>query len=110
MIIKAKDVIEEDFGAIKVKNIFHPHNLETFSVAIVRIEGINRRHKNDKSDAFFYVLEGKGTYTIGNEVHEVSAGDSISIPKGIDYFDSGQMKVIAVSSPAYDETKVHYLE
>ena len=109
-VVKLSEVKEEDFGAIKVRNIFHPQNLETVSVAIIRIEGINRRHKNDKSDSFFYVIGGTGSYTIGNEVREVSSGDSIFIPKGMDYVDSGQMQVLAVSFPAYDETQIHYLE
>ncbi len=109
-VVKLSEVKEEDFGAIKVRNIFHPRNLETISVAVIRVEGVNRRHRNEKSDSCFYVISGKGSYTIGNEVNEVSSGDSIFIPKGIDYVDSGQMTVIAISFPAYDETQIHYLE
>lgn len=109
-IIKLNEVKEEDFGAIKVRNIFHPQNLETVSVAVIRVEGVNRWHRNDKSDSFFYVINGKGSYTIGNDVSEVSSGDSVFISKGVDYVDAGQMMVIAVSFPAYDETQIHYLE
>ena len=110
MVIKSKDVIEEDFGAIKVKNIFHPKNIQNFSVAIVRVVGMNRRHINKRSDAFFYVLAGNGSFTIGDEVNEVEAGDGVFIPKGTTYLDSGQMTVLVVSSPRYDDSEIAYLE
>ena len=110
MVIKSKDVIEEDFGAIKVKDIFHPKNIQNFSVAIVRVVGINRRHKNKSSSLFFYVLVGNGSFTIDDEINEVEAGDGVFIPKGTTYLDSGQMTVLVVSSPRYDDSAVAYLE
>lgn len=109
-IIKAKEIAEEDFGAIKVKNLFNKEEIEQISVAMIRVSGINRKHINKRSDEFYYVLEGNGTFSIDDTVSEVEEGDLIFVPKGSLFFNSGQMTLLVFSSPRYDVSQIEYLE
>lgn len=109
-IIKAKEIAEEDFGAIKVKNLFNKEEIEQISVAMIRVSGINRKHINKRSDEFYYVLEGNGTFSIDDAISEVEEGDLIFVPKGSQFFNSGQMTLLVFSSPRYDVSQIEYLE
>jgi quercetin dioxygenase-like cupin family protein len=42
-------------------------------------------HKHDGSDELIYVLDGKGTTTIGGKAIPVAAGDSLRIPAGVEH-------------------------
>lgn len=111
IIIKTQEISEEDFGAIKVKNIFNKPEFEQMSVAMIRVQGINRKHINRKSDEFYYVLEGSGTFTMDDEEPSgVGVGDLIFIPRNTAFVDSGQMTLLVFSSPRYDVSQIEYLE
>ncbi|KKR51148.1 MAG: hypothetical protein UT84_C0002G0009 [Candidatus Curtissbacteria bacterium GW2011_GWA1_40_16] len=111
VIIKTQEISEEDFGAIKVKNIFNKPEFEQMSVAMIRVQGINRKHINRKSDEFYYVLEGSGTFTMDDEEPSaVSVGDLIFIQRNTAFVDSGQMTLLVFSSPRYDVSQIEYLE
>lgn len=110
MLIKTRDISEQDFGAIKVKDIFSNPNIEGASVAVIRVQGVNRKSKNKKSDLFYFVLEGMGTFTVNEELFEVSPQDLIFVPRNTPYVDSGQMLLLVFSSPRYDASEVEYLE
>ena len=111
LIIKTQEISEEDFGAIKVKNLFNKTEIEHLSVAMIRVLGVNRKHVNKKSDEFYYVLEGGGTFTVDDEEpSQVGQGDLIFIPKNTPFVDSGQMTLLVFSSPRYDVSQIEYLE
>jgi mannose-6-phosphate isomerase-like protein (cupin superfamily) len=111
IIIKTQEISEEDFGAIKVKNLFNKPNVEQMSVAMIRVQGVNRKHINRKSDEFYYVLGGSGTFAVEDEEPSpVGQGDLIFIPKDTLFVDSGQMTLLVFSSPRYDVSQVEYLE
>jgi quercetin dioxygenase-like cupin family protein len=42
-------------------------------------------HKHETSDELIYVLDGKGTTTIGGKTLAIAAGDSIRIPAGVEH-------------------------
>lgn len=111
VIIKTQEIAEEDFGAIKVKNLFNKENIEQMSAAMIRVQGVNRRHINRKSDEFYYVLEGSGTFTVDDEEPSaVALGDLIFLPRNTAFVDSGQMTLLVFSSPRYDVSQIEYLE
>ncbi len=111
VIIKTQQIAEEDFGAIKVKNLFNKAEFEQMSVAMIRVQGVNRKHINRKSDEFYYVLEGSGTFTFDDEEPSpVGVGDLIFVSRNTPFVDSGQMSVLVFSSPRYDVSQIEYLE
>jgi mannose-6-phosphate isomerase-like protein (cupin superfamily) len=107
-IVKTGEIGEESFGAVKVRNLFSDKQMNLLSVAKIRVEGVNRKHKNLKSDEFHYVLDGKGDYEVNGKRSDVELGDLIHIPKGDIYENSGQMNLLVFSSPSYDASEIEY--
>ena len=61
-------------------------------------------HVHGNEDHVFYVLSGRATAKVGNEVHELEPGDALWIPKGevhnFDVVGGETFRVIAIFSPA----------
>ncbi|OGD86478.1 hypothetical protein A2164_03675 [Candidatus Curtissbacteria bacterium RBG_13_35_7] len=109
-IVKTKHLIEESLGAVSVKNLFSDHDYKQISVAILKVQGVNRMHVNTKSDEFHFVLNGDGSYTVDNDIDRVSEGDLVHIPKNMPFSNSGQMTLLVFTSPSYDPDAIEYLE
>lgn len=109
-IIKSKDIKEEDFGTVKVKNLLMEDTYDKFSVAKVEIVGEPKLGLDKESDVAYYVLEGKGKFFIEDEEFNVEEGDLIFIPKGTKYKDAGDLKLLAISVPKFNRDKREYLE
>ena len=107
-VIKASQINEEDSGVIKVKQLLNHKEITNISIAKVKINGVNKKIINRSSDALYYVLEGKGCFTVSDEEVLVETGDVIYIPRGIAYFDSGQMTLLAINTPRFEigQTKI----
>ena len=52
-----------------------------------------RVHAHDASDKIYYVLDGVGIFTLGDESIEQSAGDVIHAPAGIEHGVTNQSSV-----------------
>ena len=58
----------------------------------------------------YYILEGKGYFTIENQIYNVEPGMRIEVPPNVEYSYSGTMKLILISNPRWykgneEETK-----
>jgi len=63
-----------------------------------------RRHLHHSSDEVYYVLEGSGVVTVGEEEHRVSPGQAVFIPAGTEHFaEAGQegLVLLCCCSPPY---------
>lgn len=64
-----------------------PHVVADYNqneVMVVKFQGEYPFHKHDKTDDFFYVLEGEMIMDIeGEESHIVKAGELFIVPKGV---------------------------
>jgi mannose-6-phosphate isomerase-like protein (cupin superfamily) len=49
----------------------------------------------------YYILEGKGYFTIDNEKYNVASGMLVEVPPNLEYSYSGTMKLILVSNPRW---------
>lgn len=62
-----------------------------------------RVHAHEGSDKIYYVLEGTGVFTLGDEAHEQSPGDVIHAPAGLDHGVSNQssarLRCLVVMAP-----------
>jgi mannose-6-phosphate isomerase-like protein (cupin superfamily) len=54
----------------------------------------------------YYILEGNGTFEIGADIVNVSAGNMLEIPPKIEFSYSGKMKLLLLMSPPFAEGKV----
>lgn len=61
-------------------------------------------HVHTNEDHVFYVLSGRATARVGQEIHELEPGDALWIPKGevhnFDVIGGETFRVIAIFSPA----------
>jgi mannose-6-phosphate isomerase-like protein (cupin superfamily) len=103
--IKSEDIEENDLGVIKVQNLFNNLDYEKFSVAKVKIIGEQKFGSDPNSDLAYFVLEGEGKFFIEDKEFSVKKGDLIFIPKNTKYKDSGQLTLLAVSSPRFNRDK-----
>ena len=62
--IKGNQVEEIDRGFIKVKKLLSEHDISNLSVSVVKIDGVNKKIINTKSDAVYYMIEGNGFLTL----------------------------------------------
>lgn len=95
-----------NFGVIRVKEILNGKSSFQMSVSLIELDGDNELGRNTKSDAVYFVLEGSGSFTIGNgerlDVYNVEKGSLIFIPRGVLYKDTGRMRLLAINTPSYD--------
>ena len=48
-----------------------------------RLEGEFHWHKHDNEDELFFVVEGRLFLDVGEETHELAAGQGYAVPKGV---------------------------
>jgi mannose-6-phosphate isomerase-like protein (cupin superfamily) len=51
----------------------------------------------------YYIIEGKGAFTIDNQQYDVAPGLLVEVPPGVEYSYSGSMKIFLVSYPRWFE-------
>ncbi len=76
----------------------------SFALAEVRPKSETKPHYLTHTE-IYYILEGTGVVTIGNETAEVSNGDLVLIPPLVNQFirnkTSGILRFIAIVSPPW---------
>lgn len=76
------------------------------SAAYVEVTGRHGKVKTTTSDRVYYVLDGNGEFTVGDENREVHKTDVVIIPKNTPYdfkvTDGSVLKMFLVHTPAFD--------
>lgn len=71
-------------------------------------------HFHCATEEIYYVLEGSGVMTIGDESEPVALGDAIFIPTGsvhsLRNTGSSDMRIILVCGPAFSRSDENFLE
>ncbi|AIJ04870.1 hypothetical protein JH146_0019 [Methanocaldococcus bathoardescens] len=111
---KIKPYITKD-GSI-IRELMHPNvhgNVkQSLAEAIVPVGSKTLLHKHYKSEEIYYILEGKGLMTLGDEKFEVKKGDTIlippEIPHKIENIGNVPLKILCCSYPPYshEDTKI----
>lgn len=82
-------------------------NIELCSLAeeILPVGKEVRRHHHLQTEEIYYILEGEGLMTVGDETRNVKAGDAIFIPRTnthtLKNTGSEDMKLLLICGPAY---------
>ena len=113
---KIKPYITKD-GSI-IRELMHPNiykNVkQSLAEAIVPVGSKTLLHKHHKSEEIYYILEGKGLMTLGNEKFEVKKGDTILIPPEtphkIENIGDVPLKILCCSFPPYSHEDTEVLE
>lgn len=79
-------------------------NLECEQISI-SVEDVFKGHDfyytNTKSEIFYYVLEGNGTFCIDGEKIDVNKGEIIQIKQNTEYVFAGKMKLLLIMTPKH---------
>ncbi|MFH1585780.1 MAG: hypothetical protein ABIB79_03365 [archaeon] len=109
-IIKSSEVEKQDFGSIRVQNLFSEDSYDKFSIAKVEIVGEQKVGLDTESDIAYYVLEGKGKFFLEDDEFNVEKEDLVFIPKNTKYKDEGNLILLAISVPKFNRNKMEYFE
>ena len=109
MIIKNKKISEFIFNPIKVKDLYKKDN-QSISFAEIKLSGVNKKQKNTVSELYYYIVKGSGKFIIKNSEYSVETGDLVIISKNTPYYDIGEMKMIAISIPAFNQNNVEFIK
>ncbi len=69
------------------------------------------RHHHVLTEEVYYILEGSGMMTVGNETRAVGSGDAVFIPRGhahtLENTGQSPMNILLVCGPAYSYDDHH---
>lgn len=84
------------------------------SVALIYLDGINRRVRNPESEARYFCVAGKVSFLVWQNgehtLHELFPGDFVKIPPGSPYQDFGKGQMISINKPAFNPDKMEVLD
>ena len=105
-------VTDEELGAPRPGTTLRSRTLHAAPGATVAIQtGDAPKHFHANSDEIQYVIEGSGTFWLGDTRRDVGPGDLIIIPKGTAHGASvattGRFKVLAIKTPPQAADDVH---
>ena len=100
-----KNASEFGWNGLKGRSYNTEADFGNASAAYFEIDGSHGKVKTMKSDRVYLVLEGSGTFTIGDEIIDVEKSDVVIVPKDTPYDYSSKegviMKLFLVHTPAY---------
>ena len=102
----------------EIKELMHPavqgNKTQSLAEAIVQRGQQTHLHQHHNSEELYYIANGKGHMTLGEEQFEVSVGDTICIPPGtphcIKNIGSGTLRILCMCSPPYNHDDTELLE
>lgn len=72
------------------------------STSIVEVAGRHGKALDKMSTLVYFVIDGQGTYVVGDNEFQVVKSDTVIIPKNTTYDFYGKMKLFLVMTPAFD--------
>ena len=88
--VVAPDDVESqlfDWGVLKWLSTPAVTGSERFSAGVVRLEPGkgHERHSHPDSDEILFVISGEGEQEVGDETREISAGELVFVPEGVEH-------------------------
>jgi len=76
-----------DWGVLKWLSTPDVTGGERFSAGVVKLEPGkgHERHTHPDSDEILYVLRGEGEQEVADETREISAGEMVFVPEGVEH-------------------------
>jgi len=88
----------------ETKRAFLEEPEKTASIHIVTVSEKSRTHYHKKMTEIYYILEGEGILELDNEKIKLHKGITVMIKPGCRHRAIGNMTLINVPIPAFDET------
>lgn len=80
------------------------------TIAFVVLQGLGNKVRNTASTTKYEVISGAGIFQVGNTVHPVIAGDTVTVGVGVPYQDCGNLVMLATSEPPFNPDAVELIE
>ncbi|WP_135612794.1 cupin domain-containing protein [Methanococcoides sp. AM1] len=101
-----------------IRELMHPNiggkNSQSLAEATVPVGCMTLEHRHHESEEIYHITTGSGLMTLGDEVFEVSVGDTILIDPcvahKIENTGAGELKILCCCSPAYSHEDTELLE
>jgi oxalate decarboxylase/phosphoglucose isomerase-like protein (cupin superfamily) len=76
-----------DWGVLKWLNTPDVTGSERFSAGVVKLEPGkgHERHTHPDSDEILYVVRGEGEQEVADETRDISAGELVFVPEGVEH-------------------------
>lgn len=102
----------------EIKELMHPakqgNKTQSLAEAIIQRGQQTHLHRHHTSEELYYITQGEGRMTLGEEQFEVAAGDTICIPPGtahcIENIGPAALHILCMCSPPYRHTDTELLE
>lgn len=102
----------------QIRELMHPARhaaaRQSLAEAIVQPGQKTALHRHRSSEEIYHVTQGHGRMTLGDEVFEVEAGDTVCIAPGtahrIQNLGNAPLRILCACSPAYADEDTDLLE
>jgi mannose-6-phosphate isomerase-like protein (cupin superfamily) len=105
VIIKATglpEIREEGYPLVMKKIVHADDHSKDISITWVSIWGHHKKMVCEVSDRAYYIIDGHGEFTVGNDPPgKVTGGDYVFIPRGVPYVFDGTMTYLVMNGPAF---------
>ena len=101
MIFRLKDAFIRKTDYIEMRNYITKAVSSSLSLTIGILDGLYPKTASETNDRAYFVIEGEGTFHVGDESWRVGPDDTIYVPKGTPYSIEGKMKIVIINSPAF---------
>lgn len=106
MLIRADEqpAIEASEDAVVMRKLVDAAHTAGVSITHVRLSGVHRPLRTDHSTRIYYVLEGAGTFAVGDDPPvRAGEGDVVVIQPGVRYGFDGELTYLVLNAPAFVE-------
>ncbi len=107
MIVKSEAAKEASFEGLTIRD-YTPDHDRSSSLATVEVPpGMqHRKARSTRSDKYYYVIEGKIRFTLGDDENHLERGDFCLVPKGVHFGYRNDTQVMATlllfHTPSFD--------
>ena len=99
MIIKHEEIKPIEFDKIKIIDYTAgQENSSPFAEITVPVDAKHKFSRSNRSDKYYYVVQGNVNFTVDKESNDLSPGDVCIIPKGrrFCYINTGSIEAILI--------------
>jgi len=89
------------------KSVLTKEDQTRISISHLRINE-SREHYHKVMEEIYYVLEGEGAILLDGERVPICAGDAVVIRPGVRHHSEGDIEVLILCSPPYEDGDVYF--
>jgi mannose-6-phosphate isomerase-like protein (cupin superfamily) len=76
-VIKPKNIKPKHLGVLIVKELFNTPEFPSMGCALIELRGKNRQVKNTRCNSFYYILKGRGKFTLNGTTYSQTRRSSV---------------------------------